>query len=289
MELFDARDNGPLPGISDFIPQGRDLSDAEITRIIAAIDDAGLPLPVSLGAGDRWRALVDAVAHREPVEVLPPQEQAMPWLEAHAPPDSTTTVRFEQAASAELAFELKVWGSGLGPGRSVGRSASSESGPRFDCATFITRFRVQTRIYRRRGLPSSQTSEVTVLEPLGTVIESTPREQCRWCSALASGSDEFPFEPSPEDDLDLTRDTAPYSCSLAWTGERNVDIEAGFPVPQLGISLRFKAVARNTQALHFRYELPPGRSYQAYRYPAERERLHSPLWVGTGSGDGSGS
>ncbi|MEU9880362.1 hypothetical protein [Streptomyces phaeochromogenes] len=276
---FDFHDKGPLPGISDLVPTGRDLTDSEIDRIGALIDEADLPLQVSLGSRDRWGAVLNAISQRELVEELPPEEQVLPWLEAHAPPGGSTTVRIDASASTEKSFRLNIFGSGLGGGRQLEWDVSNEYGPNTDCATYASTVMVQASIYREGADTSPQTSEVRILKHLNTAVKSRPREQCPWCAGPSSDATRVRYEPEPAHSRDLRGLAVPATVSLALKAGKGNILEAGFGVPQLGVSLKLIAKAHNTDSIRCIYQLPARRISRAFSYRAPpRHQLHSLMW-----------
>jgi len=264
--VFDFHDKGPLPGISDLVPAGRDLTDSEIDRIGALIDEADLPVQVSLGSRDRWGPLLNAISQRELVEVLPPVQQILPWLEVHAPPGGSTTVRIEASASAGMSFRFKIFGSGFGPGRLLEWDVTQESGPHTGCATYASRVMAQTSVYREGADRSLSTSTVRILEHLNTVVESRPREQCTWCAGPSSDAARLRYRLEPAYSQDLRGLAAPYTVSIALKAGKENILETGFGVPQLGVSLKLIAKASNADAIKFIYQLPDGRLSQACSY-----------------------
>ena len=271
---FILQDDGPLPGLADFIPEGRELSDSELDDIARSIDSAALPIQITLGPREVWASFLRSFARRKLLREHPPVEADLTWLEAHAPPNGTTMVRIGSSVSDERGLSASIFGSGGGTMRRVTITSSSESGPRPGCVSYTARFSVLPRIYSRGGVESV---EVSVLGAPTLVTETRSRSKCQWCSALAE-----PFDTTrylTESGIDLRGDNVPVTIARRTEVHEETAIEAGFTVPMIPASLKLTAIVMRSVSIEFQMQLAAGRRYSSLSLLEDSGAVHGPLWT----------
>lgn len=268
-------DDGPLPGLADFVPLGQELSDAELEEVSSSINEANLPLQATMGLSESWAKLLRSFSRRELVRELAVEERVLPWLRVHAPPSGTAVVRLRASTMGQRAMSLNVAGSGFGRGRRVTLTETSESGPRHECVTYAVRLAVQPSVYRRGD---AESIEVRIASARGTEIDPRPRGECLWCSRLDESPDDDQFV-LPEPVLDLRRDSVPSTVTRGLELDEETNIEAGFSVPTVNASLKLMAVVSRGTAVELQFQLSAGWIYRPFSCLDENGALHGPLWT----------
>ena len=156
--MFQVRDEGPIEGLVDLIPEpstGDDhLSTDQLEAITERIDRAELPVRPTMGLRESWQALIDRIFARRLVRELPSETRSMPWLECHVPLGGTTIIRSKASVESSGEVGLKIFGSGLGRGRRAMIGVSTQSRPRRQCARYSLDLDVKPRLYDSRGVES---------------------------------------------------------------------------------------------------------------------------------------
>jgi hypothetical protein len=271
--IFTVRDDGPLPGLSDIIPTGRELSETEVEDLVRKVSEADLPFQATLGLRETWASLVRSFSRRQLLRELPDDELSMPWLQIHVPPGGTTLVRLSTSESESSSLTLSVFGSGFGRGRAITVTLASASEPRSVCATYSLTLRVRPRIYDKGGIESV---EVDVRELLGTSVE--PLSPCPCCSVNNASVDLFDFKVEPY--FDLRRDTVAITSTERIEAQEETTIDAGFSLPMLpAVALKLTAKVKRVVAFETESTLPPGHLYRPFRRRLLGAPLHSRMWA----------
>jgi hypothetical protein len=265
-------DGGIIPGLSDLIPENRDLSDKDIEQLADVVDRADLPFDATLGLRDTRASLVRSYSRRRLVRELPPGEQSLPWLEIHNPPGGTTVVRMGSSDSDEKSIGVSVFGSGFGTGRRITFEARIESEARFVCVAYSMRLKVQARVYLRE---STESVEVRVLGLLGNSVEALL--PCSGCGLSSAAIDDFDYLIEPF--IDLRHDVAASRLTERVEVEDHASVDAGFTLPRMETRLALKATFANNATIETESMLPAGQLYQRYRRLVTAGPLHSRMWT----------
>lgn len=274
--MFQVRDEGPVEGLADLIPEPADdddrLAPERVDEITERINRAELPLQATMGLPESWQNLIDRVFFRRLVRELPAETRAVPWLECHVPPGGTTTIRSRTSMESSGGLGLKLFGSGLGRGRRVAIGVSTQSHPRRQCARYLLDVEVKPRLFESRGIESV---EIEVLACHGDSVRIL--NPCQRCGVDPGSVDPFDFDLGPH--LDRRQDTV----ATIWLGSlevaENLAMEAGFSVGGLDTQLTLSATVTRSTALEVESELPPGHLYQLYRALATHGPLQTPMWA----------
>lgn len=171
----------PLPGLAERLTilarQGLD-EEALATELRTGALAAGVPLPVGRGLSDVVAWLRERLRRRRLVEDLGEHPVAIPVFSFHVPPHGAAELRFERAASDSRQFTIKLLGTGLGNGRTVGFSLRESFPERRTCARFIEHVTAHSRLYEVDG---------GELEAVTDVVRSRFREVASWADCPFCG------------------------------------------------------------------------------------------------------
>ena len=259
------QDGGALPGLAEIVADAGDDP-------AAALDEADLPLQATMGVRDSVGTLVGWVKGRKLVRTL--QEDIVPltWFECHVPHDGTAQERYEAAQTESAGVTIKAFGSGLGLGRDVTLTLSSEaSAPRTACVLYVVDLRVLPHVYESGG------RESVVTEILGpSAHRFVEVENCPFCALAPDAVDEF--ENALDVPVDLRADSVGRKevVKLDWSSESSIDV--GLNLPRAGVAVALNARVTGKGSFSIAYELRPGFLYQSYR-PVGAEGRTAPRWA----------
>jgi hypothetical protein len=258
-------DGGPLPGLADVVADAGDDP-------AAALDEADLPLHATMGVRDSVGALVDWVKGRKLVRTLEEDVVPLTWFECHVPHAGTALERFEAAQTESGGVTIKAFGSGLGQGRDVTVTLSSEaSAPRTACVSYVVDLRVLPHVYESGG------RESVVTDILGPAAHRYVEvEDCPFCALAPGAVDEF--ENVLDVPLDLRADSVGRKevIKLDWSSESSIDV--GLKLPRAGVDVALNARVTGKGSFSIAYELKPGFLYQSYR-PVGAGGRTAPRWA----------
>jgi hypothetical protein len=204
----------------------------------------------------------------------------VPWLEFHIPRNSSGQLKWKTSQSDEVAFNLNVFGSGLGSGRSISWSVESDIPARSICLKFIQQLNVQVQLYlvTESGRDRYETTADIVSSRGRQLI---PWANCPYCSCNIENVDEFSFEKGQV--IDLRQYDSKYTETFAQELKEPLDASVGLTLPLPGaaqsanVGISFKREARLSCTLV--YEFAKGRCYQPY-WPVGRS-TDLPYWSST--------
>lgn len=258
-------DGGPLPGLGDVVADaGEDPA--------AALDEADLPLHATMGVRDSVGALVDWVKGRKLVRTLADDVVPLTWFECHVPHQGTAQERYESAETESAGVVIKAFGSGLGQGRNVTLTLSSEAAaPRTACVSYVVDLRVLPHVYESGG------RESVVTEILGPAAHRFVEvKDCPFCARVPDNVDEF--ENVLDVPFDLRADSVGRKevVKLDWSSESSIDV--GLNLPRAGVAVALNARVTGKGSFSIAYELKPGFLYQSYR-PVGAPGMTAPRWA----------
>ncbi|MGR7026619.1 hypothetical protein [Geodermatophilus sp. URMC 62] len=265
-------DLGALPGLEEVVDSAGG-NERDLSTVTEAIDASDLPLQATMGVRESVSSLMSWLRGRRFVRSMPPETVTMTWFECHVPRGGAAQERLESTQSGQAGVVIKAFGTGLGRGRKIAVTASTEAAaPRRLCVSYLVDLRVLPHLY----VTDDRESVVAeVLEPVAD--RSVDVDPCPYCSVAPEQVD--PFDNEFDDIvLDLRRDSVGRRKveKLDWTTESSVD--AGLTLPKLGLDISVNARLAGQGTFSVTYDFPAGYLFQGYRPLDGRGRL-GPRWA----------
>jgi hypothetical protein len=267
----------PLPGLAErydaLVRKGLD-GDALATELRAGALAAGIPLPVGRGLSDVIAFLRRRRSSRRLVEDLGEHAVAIPLLEFHVPPGGAGELKFERGTSDERQFTIKLLGTGLGSGRTLGFSLCESFPERGTCARFIQHVTAHSRLY---GVDGGEVETVTdVLRR--QVREVVSWNDCPFCGVVPDTVDPVDFILG-EDGVDHRHDEHGEERveELTVTTETSADIGVALSAAAVRVEAGVTARVTAQIACTARWVYPAGRLVIPYRPALAPQAL--PFWA----------
>jgi hypothetical protein len=265
----------PLPGIEDIVGNIEvDAPDSDVAVTAArAIEEAGIPLPQTMGVLDGFRSLIKWCRGRKLVRELPVQTVPVAWFECHVPPQGTARICTERTKGDAGSVGLKVFGSGFSAGRKFSLGIEDESDPRSSCATYSVDMHVLPKVYEMNG---DESIVVEVLGQAGTRIES--HVKCASCGEPTDSLD--PLDFLLDTYFDFRKETVRNRRTIKLNWEDKQSFQVGFDLPGLELPMELVVDASSGVVWQVEYEFPPGFLYQPYRH-ISAQAYQPPMWTAT--------
>ena len=254
----------PLPGLFErydaLARQGLD-GDALAAELRESALAAGVPLPVGRGLSDVIAFLKRRRARRL-VEDLGEHPIAVPVFEFHVPPGGAAELTLEHGVTDDRQFTIKLLGTGLGNGRTLGFSLQESFPERRTCARFIEHVTAHSRLYEvDRGELETVTDVVR-----GRFREVASWPDCPFCGVLPSTVDGVDFTLG-EGGVDHRRDefgeerVEELTVAIESSADVGVSLSAAAARVEAGLSARVTAQLK----CRVRWVYPAGRLVVPYR------------------------
>jgi hypothetical protein len=271
-----------LPGYAELYDRLRETQEPDDMAQALEAEAARhvLPVQATRGVPTPFKAMVDFLRGRKHVQDLGEHVLEVAWLEFHVPRNSTGALKWKTSQSDEVAFNLNVFGSGLGSGRSISWSVESDIPARSICLKFIQQLNVQVQLYlvKESGRERYETS-ADVLSSRGRQL--IPWVDCPYCASTVENVDEFDFEKGQI--IDLRQYDSKYTETFTQELKEPLNASVGLTLPLPGaaqtanVGISFKREAHLSCTLV--YEFAKGLCYQAY-WPVGRS-TDLPYWSST--------
>lgn len=271
--MFKVEDQGAIRGLAETVAAepGADLDETRMQKAADEIRSGELPLRATMGPWDDLTSLIKRVWFRKLVSEFPEEKFALPWFECHVPPGGATELATKATAEHENSIGLKLFGSGLGGGRSVKIEISSAAEPRKSCATYFLDLLIKPRIYESFGQKSV---EIEVVKCLGETVESI--KKCPYCGVDPAQVDKFDYLFGPH--IDLRKDKVNSKRTLNLEISDSLTIDSGFELPDIPVELKLGASVVHAMTLEVAYDLVHGKMYKPYHRVAGTP-LQTEMWA----------
>ena len=256
----------PLPGLAErynvLVRKGLDEG-ALATELHANALAAGVPLPVGRGLSDVI-AFLKRRLRRRLAEDLGEHPVAVPVFEFHVPPEGAGELKFERGSSDVRQFTIKLLGTGLGNGRTLGFSLRESFPERRTCARFIQHVTAHSRLYE---VDNGEFEAVTDIVRRG-VREVSSWTDCPFCGVRPEDVDGVDYMLG-EGGVDHRRDEygeerlEEFNVATERSANVGVSLTAAGASVEAGLSARVTTQLKCTA----RWVYPPGRIVVPY-WPA---------------------
>lgn len=271
--MFTIEDEGAIKGLAEIVSAepGSELTDSRLAQAASVIRSGDLPLRATMGPLDDLTNLVKRIWFRKLVRELPEQKCALPWFECHVPPSGTTGLAMKATTELENSIGFKLFGSGLGSGRSVKVQVSNASEPRKSCAIFYLDLLIKPRIYETFG---QESVEVEVIKCLGETVDSV--DNCPYCGVDPGKVDKFDFVFGSY--IDLRKDKVNSKRTINLEVNDSLSIETGFKLSDIPFELELGASVSRGMTLEVEYGLVHGKMYKPY-HRVSGTPLQTEMWA----------
>jgi hypothetical protein len=272
MEI-EVQDQGTLPGIDDVVANlgSGPVDPAFLSKAKDAIQQAGIPLPATMGLWDNFASLIGWSRGKRLIRELSEITVPFPWFECHVPHSGTAQIRFESSHIDKSSIGFRVFGSGYDKGRSLKLTVSEESQPRSHCTNYLLDLRIVPRIY---ALKEKESLIIEVAGHAGT--RTITLDECPYCIVTPESLD--PFENILEPYIDIRQDNVRRAQKLRLDWSNNQTVEVGVKPPGLDATFTLTAQSLSDAVWEVTYEIEPGYFYQPYRRHS-MGRFQPPMWA----------